>query len=275
MWRFGVRISTILMLIAAPAAATEKQPIVPSMRGKVESVAARCEAPADLLALKAPMPQVAQRLAEGKQLTIVALGSSSTEGVGASTPAHAYPARLETELHALLPHMQITVLNKGVGGEDADQMLARFERDVLVPEPDLLIWQAGVNAAIKGLPLAGVTATMSRGIEMARSRGIDVMLMGPQNAPRYVNAPHRREYTEALTDLARRYNAPIFPRFRVMTHWMASGAFKPDELIREDGLHMTDAAYYCLARLLARAIADEPRMRAVAGETPAPAASSR
>lgn len=275
MWRFGVRISTVLMLIAAPAGAVEKQAAVPSMRGKVEAVAARCEAPADLLALKAPMPQVAQRLAEGKQLTIVALGSSSTEGIGATTPAHAYPARLETELHALLPHMEITVLNKGVSGEDVDQMMARFERDVLAPEPDLVIWQAGVNAAIKGLPLADVSEKLGRGIEVARARGIDVMLMGPQNAPRYVNAPHRREYTEVLTDLARKYHAPIFPRFRVMTHWMASGAFKQDELIREDGLHMTDAAYYCLARLLARAIANESRTRAVAGEPRVPAPASR
>ncbi len=250
-----------LLLLIPPASAVERQAVVPSMRGKVEAIAARCEAPADLLAMKAPMPQVARRLAEGRQLTIVALGSSSTEGVGATTPAHAYPARLEAELHALLPHMEIAVLNKGVGGEDAGQMLARFDRDVLAPEPDLVIWQAGVNAAIKGLPLSDMADKISLGVDRARAHGIDVMLMGPQNAPRYVNAPHRREYTEALVDLARKHNAPIFPRFRVMTHWMASGAFTQDELIREDGLHMTDAAYYCLARLLARAIAAEPRAR--------------
>lgn len=246
------------VLLVPSAFAAEKQAAVPSMAGKLETVAQRCEAPGEMLALKSPMPHVAQRLAEGRQLTIVALGSSSTEGIGASVPAHAYPARLETELHALLPHMQITVLNKGISGEDVDQMMGRFERDVLAVEPDLVIWQAGVNAAIKGLPLSDVSEKLSRGIEIARVRGIDVMLMGPQNAPRYVNAPHRREYTEVLTTLARKYDAPIFPRFRLMTHWMASGAFKQDELVRPDGLHMTDAAYYCLARLLARTIATTP-----------------
>jgi acyl-CoA thioesterase I len=266
MTRLGRSIFLGLALLSAPVGAAEKHPVVPAMAGKIETVAARCEVPADMLAMKSPMPQVAGRLLEGRQLTIVALGSSSTEGVGASMPAHAYPARLETELHALLPHMQIKVLNKGIGGEDVDQMLARFERDVLAPEPDLVIWQAGVNAAIKGQPLADVSAKMSQGIELARSRGIDVMLMGPQNAPRYVNAPHRREYTEALTDIARKYDAPIFPRFRVMTHWMATGAFKQDELVREDGLHMTDAGYYCLARLLARAITTRAQIHATSAQ---------
>ncbi|MFM7344047.1 MAG: SGNH/GDSL hydrolase family protein [Tagaea sp.] len=123
-----------------------------------------------MLALRQPLPHVARRLAEGRSLTVVALGSSSTLGTGASSPANAYPARLESELHALLPHMAVTVINKGVGGEDAGQMLARFERDVLAAEPDLLIWQAGVNAAIRGTSLAEFVEQMSEGIERARAR---------------------------------------------------------------------------------------------------------
>ncbi|MCM0022113.1 MAG: GDSL-type esterase/lipase family protein [Tagaea sp.] len=245
----------LIFLTVATAGAAERQPVIPSMDRKVEQVAARCEVPGDMLALRHPLPHVARRLAEGRQLTVVALGSSSTQGTGASSPALAYPARLESELHALLPHMAITVINKGVGGEDAAQMLARFESDVLAVEPDLLIWQAGVNAAIRGTALDEFVEHMSDGIERARARGIDVMLLGPQNAPRYVAARQRREYSEHLMLLSRLHDAPIFPRFRIMTHWVASGAFRADEIVAADGLHMTDASYYCLARLLARAIA--------------------
>jgi acyl-CoA thioesterase I len=244
----------LFFLTLASAGAAELQPVSPSMAGKVEHVAARCEVPPEMLALRQPLPHVARRLAEGRQLTVVALGSSSTQGTGASSPSLAYPARLESELHALLPHMAITVINKGVGGEDAAQMLARFERDVLAVEPDLLIWQAGVNAAIRGTSLDEFVEQMSDGIERARARGIDVMLLGPQNAPRYVAAPQRREYSEHLMLLSRLHDAPIFPRFRIMSHWVASGAFRADEIVAPDGLHMTDASYYCLARLLARAI---------------------
>jgi hypothetical protein len=78
--------------------------------------------------------------------------------------------------------------------------------------------------------------------------------MGPQNAPRYVAAPQRREYTEHMLLLSRLHDAPIFPRFRIMSHWTATGAFRAEEIVAPDGLHMTDASYYCLARLLARTI---------------------
>jgi acyl-CoA thioesterase I len=252
--RWLLPILASLALTLAPAGAAERLPVVPAMQGKVEKVAPRCEVPGEMLALRSPLPLVARRLAEGRRLTVVALGSSSTQGAGASSPALAYPARLESELHALLPHMAITVINKGVGGEDSSQMLARFERDVLDVEPDLLIWQAGVNAAIRGTSLDEFVEQMSEGIERARARGIDVMLMGPQNAPRYVAAPRRREYSEHLMLLSRLHDAPIFPRFRIMTHWTASGAFRAEEIVAADGLHMTDASYYCLARLLARTI---------------------
>lgn len=243
-----------LLLTLAPAGASERQRVVPAMAGNIEKVAPRCEVPSEMLALRHPLPLVARRLTEGRQLTVVALGSSSTQGAGASTPGNAYPARLESELHALLPHMAITVINKGVGGEDAGQMLARFERDVLSVEPDLVIWQAGVNAAIRGTSLDEFVEQMNEGIERMRARGIDVMLMGPQNAPRYLEAPQRREYADHLMLLSRLHDAPIVPRFRIMSHWLATGAFRAEEIVAPDRLHMTDASYYCIARLLARAI---------------------
>ena len=63
-------------------------------------------------------------------IKIVAIGSSSTSGAGASSPAATYPSRLEAELKARLPGLPITVLNKGIGGEEAAQMVARFDADV-------------------------------------------------------------------------------------------------------------------------------------------------
>ncbi|MBL8806098.1 MAG: SGNH/GDSL hydrolase family protein [Rhodospirillales bacterium] len=229
---------------------------VPAMGSATENVAPRCEVPADMLRLRYPMPRVARRLAEGTTLTVVALGSSSTAGVGASSPAQTYPARLEAELHALLPHMSVTVINRGVSGEEANDMFRRLERDVIAAEPDLLIWQAGVNAAIKDTPIDQFAEVMSAGIDKVRGHGIDVMLMGPQNAPRYVNAPHRREYSDNLMLLSRTKDVPIFPRFRIMNHWQASGQIVAKDAIAADKLHMTDASYYCIAQLLAHVIAD-------------------
>ena len=250
-----------VVLLAAPAAASDRKaaaspvPVVPTMSGGSERFAARCEVPGEMLRLGHRLPQVARRLAEGKQLTVVAMGASSTEGIGASAQENAYPERLEAELYALFPGMQIAVHNRGIGGEDAGQMLARIERDVLRVEPDLLIVQAGVNAAMKGWPLDMFVDDMLAIVDTAHRHGIDVMLMGPQNAPRYVNAPLRRQFADNMMMVSRIRDVPIFPRFRIMTHWMQSGAFRADEIVGPDGLHMTDASYYCVARLLARSIA--------------------
>src|SRR4051812_45968003 len=43
------------------------------------------------------------QLMSGRTLTIVAIGSSSTEGVGASSPGATYPGRLETLLGTRFP----------------------------------------------------------------------------------------------------------------------------------------------------------------------------
>jgi hypothetical protein len=42
-----------------------------------------------------------------------------------------YPSRLAVELNRLLPHLSITVLNRGVNGQEISQMLARQPEDVI------------------------------------------------------------------------------------------------------------------------------------------------
>ena len=110
----------------------------------------RCAAPAALEQLRpAPLHTVA-RLAQGAPVVVVAIGSSSTEGIGASSPSGSYPARLQLRLRQHCPTCAIDVINKGVGGETVDQTLARFDRDVLAYRPHLVIWQVGSNDILRG-----------------------------------------------------------------------------------------------------------------------------
>ncbi len=48
------------------------------------------------------LPRLAARFRQSHELTVVAFGSSSTQGIGASIPAHAYPALLEADLRRML-----------------------------------------------------------------------------------------------------------------------------------------------------------------------------
>src|SRR6516165_10227917 len=67
-----------------------------------------CVDKAGLTHLTHPLMRVAQRIANGKPITIVALGSSSTAGAGATSAAASYPSRLEGELKARFPEQPVT-----------------------------------------------------------------------------------------------------------------------------------------------------------------------
>ena len=47
------------------------------------------------------------------------------------------------------PGHEITVLNRGVNGEEAADMLARLDTDVIAEKPDLVLWQVGTNSVLR------------------------------------------------------------------------------------------------------------------------------
>jgi acyl-CoA thioesterase I len=132
----------------------------------VYAVAARaadhsCEGPTNLTHLERPLIHVGERLAAREPIKIVAIGSSSTAGAGASSPAAAYPSRLAVELGKLYPSVPITVLNRGINGQDAAEMIARFKH-VINEWPDLVIGQLGTNAVLQDLPIEEVGKFMEQ-----------------------------------------------------------------------------------------------------------------
>src|SRR5262249_56103353 len=79
----------------------------------------RCVAPGDLTRLDLPLTRTARRLAAHRLVMIVALGSSSTAGAGASSAEATYPSRLMAELARRFPTQAIIVLNRGITREPA------------------------------------------------------------------------------------------------------------------------------------------------------------
>jgi acyl-CoA thioesterase-1 len=221
----------------------------------------RCGIPPELTSLGAPLPRTAARLAAGGPLTIVAFGSSSTEGYGATRPEFSYPSRLAAVLQARFPAVPIRVVNRGVSGEVASQMLARLDRDVLAEKPDLVIWQLGTNAVLHGRDPAVEIEVARRGIARFKSAGIDVMLMDLQYAPAVLVHAHYREMLRLLAGVARSEDVPLFRRFSVMRHWAEDGQMSLPVMLAVDRLHMSDASYDCLARQVANSIVDATNPR--------------
>jgi acyl-CoA thioesterase-1 len=217
--------------------------------------ARRCTAPDEVTRFKVTLPYTARAIRRGAALVIVAIGSSSTQGAGASDQAHTYPALLAEALQRRWPRLAVTVVNKGVGGDTAEQMLARFTRDVLPYRPQLVIWQTGSNHTLESVDMQGYEHTIREGIARLKAAPMDVILMDPQYAPRIFGRPLHTAIVDTIGAVGNDLQIAVFHRFAVMRHWVTSGQYSMEDIIAHDQLHMNDVSYYCLARLLADSLA--------------------
>jgi acyl-CoA thioesterase-1 len=218
-------------------------------------VADWCAAPPGATAITQAQEHTAARINEGGPLTIVAVGSSSTVGVGASDPSLGYPSRLEAELRTRFPGSDIRVLNRGKSGEDAPEELARLGSDVVAVHPDLAIWQVGTNAVLRRDNLEADAEWMRQGVELLQRNGIDVVLMDLQFAPRVIERSATPAMETLIADTAQEAHVGLYRRFALMRYWQHAHPAEAAAMIAPDGLHMTDVSYGCLARDLAVVLA--------------------
>ncbi len=200
-----------------------------------------------------PLPVTSAALARGAEVTIVAIGSSSTQGVHATDVAHSYPAILQAELSAALPQAHVAVLNRGIGGQDAAEMVARLDRDVLNAQPTLVILQVGANGAMRRVHPEVFHDLVTHGVERLKKAGVDVVLMDNQRAPAILASPDHIRIAKALADVAAQTGTKLFERGRLMDQWQQEG-FPYAQFLSSDGVHHNDQGYRCLAKALADAI---------------------
>jgi lysophospholipase L1-like esterase len=238
---FGLAAALVLSTGPAPADNSEPPP---------------CAAPAALTRIEPILARAAARIEHTKALTIVAVGSSSTLGVGASAPSFSYPSRLEADLRDHLPGVEIHVINRGKGGEDAAEELERLGRDVIAEHPDLVVWQVGTNAVLRRDDLEMDEVLLRRGVSLLKQSGADVVLMDMQYAPRVVERRSYAAMEQLIAEIAHHTGVGLFRRFAVMQHWHAARQPESPRMIGADGLHMTDVGYGCLAAELAKALSE-------------------
>ena len=214
-----------------------------------------CKAPRDLVGMGLPLFAAQKAVTREHDIRIVALGSSSTLGAGASSPKMCYPAQLEAELNRRFgADRHFEVANLGVGGELADNMLARLDRDVLSRNPHLVIWQTGVNDVIRGVPVDEFRTTLVQGIDAIVASGADVILLDSQYYPKSMLVPGFRAYLSTMRQVAREKAVPIVSRYAIMKHLVDSAQYTPAQLLAPDGFHPNDLSYSCLGNILADAI---------------------
>ncbi|GAA0639360.1 SGNH/GDSL hydrolase family protein [Brevundimonas lenta] len=194
----------------------------------------------------------------GGKLTILAMGSSSIEGVGASRRELSFVPLLEAGLERRLPGVEVTVINRGIGGETAKETADRLSGEIAANSPDLVIWQLGTNDVLRDRPMADVFADFRRGEAILDAAGVEVLLIDPQRVPEGTSNPSFRGRNPALGEMARlidleggRKNYAVLRRFDAMEAWsgLDRGGVGPDDL------HLNDQGYACWAEVTAEGLA--------------------
>jgi acyl-CoA thioesterase I len=216
----------------------------------------KCSAPAAMTHLDRPLLHTMRYLASGAPLVVVAIGSSSTAGAGASSAAASYPNQLAANLRERFPGHEITVLNRGVNGEETDNMMARFAADVVAAHPQLIIWQVGTNSVLRDRSLQKHAALLHDGIAQLKALNADVVLMDLQYAPAVLAKSETDDMVEQIALAAKTENVDLFDRFAIMRNWSEVQHLSFDTFVAPDHLHMNDWGYSCVAKLLTAAIAD-------------------
>jgi lysophospholipase L1-like esterase len=216
------------------------------------------------------LKRVADRLAHNEDITVLAIGSSSTEGYGASSAEFTYPNRLAIELKTLLPNANIRVLNRGIGGEDAREMVSRMDREIAAAKPDLVLWQVGTNALLHDQGVGPQATLIRTGLRRIHDSGADAVLIDPQYAPKVLRDPDARPMVALLATVAKEAGIPVFRRFALMQYWHEQRDIAFAEILSPDLFHMNDWSYGCFAATLAGALSKA--VLPVAVETDKPAA---
>ncbi|MBY0226235.1 MAG: SGNH/GDSL hydrolase family protein [Hyphomicrobium sp.] len=215
---------------------------------------AECSVP-DSVAWGAPIADsVLGPLQHKKEPTIVAFGSSSTAGVGASGPQNGYVAQFSRALETQMDGLRIPIINAGVSGNTTADMLRRLKHDVLDRKPTVVIWQTGTNDALRQLPLDHFRRDLRRGIADMKARSIKVILIDQQDFAGAATVKNYSDYVSVMHEVAQQENVTLLHRYRVMRYLALQHRGGMNELLAKDRLHMSDVAHKCVGELLADGI---------------------
>jgi acyl-CoA thioesterase I len=199
-----------------------------------------------------PLRGLRRAVREARNPRVLAIGSSSTVGVGASQATNTYVAKLEVDLEQAFKGVDFDVFGSGIGGEIAEGQSARMKQTVDEIRPDLVLWQVGTNDALRHVDINAFKNCLRRTLAWLADNKFDVMMVDPQYSDKLVKDAFYEEVVAAIGEVAAEHKVLLVDRFEAMRQLSRErgDAF----YLASDQLHLNDAGHRCMAEQLARAI---------------------
>ncbi len=204
-----------------------------------------------LLSLLGPAPAGEPNLNMPKGLIlepgdqIVAIGDSITQAGG-------YLKDVNAVLAAKYPELKIPpIVNVGISGQKAEDLVNRFQKDVIARKPAVVTLSIGINDVWHraGTPhdphvLANYWANVSKMVDMAKRAGIRVILLTPtvihEDGERGENK-RLRIYVEAEKQIARERKCTLVDLHQMFLTVIAkrpADVRNKEQWLTSDGVHM-------------------------------------
>jgi len=199
-----------------------------------------------------PLRALSRAVRADRAVKVLAIGSSSTAGVGASSAAAAYIARLETTLEGSFKGLDFDVIGRGRSGEEAQGAADRMKKEIEDTRPDLVVWQVGTNDALRHVGIDRFKTCLRTTLAWLAEHRIDVVLIDPQYGEALTKDEHYERVVAAIAEVARESRVLLVDRFEAMRelHRLNGDRF----YLAADNLHLNDTGHRCMAEQLARSI---------------------
>jgi lysophospholipase L1-like esterase len=251
----------VAMISASPGAATGQSagqasgpagPQFAALAQAAASYSAECKVNCPTFEGKAPLRKLRTALRERRPVKVLAIGSSSTSGVGASSPGATYPVRLESDLEVLFKGTDINVISRGVPGEAGHGAAERMRNEIADVKPDLVVWQVGTNDAMARVNTLAFAETLRSTVRWFQRNKIDVVLVDPQFVERLSTDDHYQTIVKTITRIAREERVAIVYRYDAMADLAKRNG--ESAYLANDRFHLNDLGYRCMAQYVAKAI---------------------
>ena len=199
-----------------------------------------------------PLRGIRKAVRAQRNVKVLAIGSSSTAGAGASKASATYIAKLETSLEGVLKGMDFDVIARGKGGEVAQGAADRMKREIEETKPDLLVWQVGTNDAIRHVDLDSFKTCLKTTLAWLAANKIDVVLIDPQYGNVLTKDAYYEKVVAAVAEVARESRVLLVDRFEAMRELQRERG--DGFYLTSDNLHLNDTGHRCMAEQLARSI---------------------
>jgi lysophospholipase L1-like esterase len=206
---------------------------------------------------------------------IVCLGDSITQ---AGEAPGGYVWLIRKTLSALYPNME--VINAGISGHKSTDMLARFDRDVLAPKPDLVTISVGVNDVWhgfydnhpmgdgpRGVPLPEYRKNVEAMVAKAKAANVKVVILSTTVINEDLTNRENAKlvgYNAALRDIAHKDGLLFIDLQRpfqalIKTYRATTGG--RDNLLTVDGVHMNPEGNKVMAHTILSGLGVSPEAR--------------